>query len=752
MNLGSLLILLAFLATIFSAIQYLRLSRLAFKNTKSKKDHQSSSSSSQLNQARLGFYIMTGLVTLASALLFYFFLTHQFQYRYVYGYSSRNLPLGFLISSFWAGQEGSFLFWTLVLAWLGVIFIRTSRQYELNGMLFLNIIMGFFLAILIKASPFATFPQIPVDGAGLNPLLQNFWMVIHPPVLFVGYAAASFPFVLALAALIQRDYDGWLKQSLSWSAFTTLWLGAGIILGAFWAYETLGWGGYWGWDPVENSSLIPWLTILALLHGLIVQKTKGSLKKTNFVLAIITFVLVIYATFLTRSGVLSDFSVHSFSNLGINSFLILFMGSHLLIGFGIYFYRQKDIPFVAMDKSAVTRENGLLASVVVFCASAFLTFLGTSSPIITGILGNPQNVETSFYNQVNLPVAILMALLLGIIPFFTWIDKNFTNIFRRFIPSLILTALSVLFAVYMGGIKLIMLMFIAVSAFALWTNLIVVIQNRKKGWHLAGAPLTHVGVGIVLISIIVSATFDRSQRVVLPKDQGQKAMNYVLTYKGVTPRPDGKDIVNIEVEGNNRKFLAQPRLYFNPQNRGMMREPHVDWGILKDVYISPLERRANDSQVSADHNHTIVLTKGETKIVDGYAITFHSFHMSSHADGSSAITIGAELEIEKDGAKTRLTPHLVMAGQKRSSEPLSIDFNDRSDLKHPSVALMAINADEKAVQLMFSGFGEDGDPQMASPEILIAELSIKPFMNILWAGSIILLIGTFISLHKRIKE
>ena len=750
MNLGSILILLAFLGTVFSAIQYFRLSRLSFNNTKSKKGNKSSSSPQQLNQARLGFYIMAGLVTLASALLFYFFLTHQFQYRYVYGYSSRDLPLGFLISSFWAGQEGSLLFWTLMLAWLGVIFMRTSRQYELNGMLFLNIIMGFFLAILIKASPFATFPQIPVDGAGLNPLLQNFWMVIHPPVLFVGYAAASFPFVLALAALIQRDYDGWLKQSLSWTAFTTLWLGAGIILGAFWAYETLGWGGYWGWDPVENSSLIPWLTVLALLHGLIVQKTKGSLKKTNFVLAIITFVLVIYATFLTRSGVLADFSVHSFSNLGINSYLIVFMVTHLLLGFGIYFIRQKDIPFIAMDKSAVTRENGLLASVVVFCASAFLTFLGTSSPIITGFLGNPQNVETSFYNQVNLPVGILMALLLGIIPFFTWIDKNFTSVFRRIIPSLILTILAVIFAVYMGITNLTMIVFTAVSAFAFWTNLLVVIQNRKKGWHLSGAPLTHVGVGIVLISIIVSDAFDRSQRVVLEKDQKQEAMNYALTYKGLTPRPDGKDIVNIEVEGNNRKFLAQPRLYFSPQNRGMMREPHVDWGILKDVYISPLERRADDS--NAGHNHTIVLIKGETKTVDGYAITFHSFHMSSHADGSNAITIGAELEIEKDGKKTQLTPHLVIAGQQRSSEPLPIDFKDRSSEKHPSVALMAINADDKAVQLMLSGFHDHDEIHKASPDILIVELSIKPFMNILWAGSIILLIGAFISLHRRIKE
>jgi cytochrome c-type biogenesis protein CcmF len=218
---------------------------------------------------RFAFYLSLAMITFASAYLYYLIFNHQFQVKYIYQYSSRDLPFGFLLSSFWAGQEGSFLLWTLFLSWLGVVFIKTSNQFENYGMFFMNLVQAFFLLVLIKASPFETHAggAIPPDGAGLNPLLQNFWMVIHPPILFIGYAAATFPFAIALAALVRNNFTKWVSQALPWVLSVSITLGAGIIIGAFWSYETLGWGGYWGWDPVENSSLIPWLTSLALFHG-----------------------------------------------------------------------------------------------------------------------------------------------------------------------------------------------------------------------------------------------------------------------------------------------------------------------------------------------------------------------------------------------------------------------------------------------------------------------------------------------------
>jgi cytochrome c-type biogenesis protein CcmF len=744
MNFGTITIWLSFISVVISGFFYFKSTKTTSLKNKKQKDQKSENN---IKFARSGFYGMVLLVSLASAFLFYLFLTHQFQYKYVYGYSSKSLPLGFLISSFWAGQEGSFLFWALLVAWLGVFFIKTAGKFEAYGMFFLTIIQVFFLAILTKASPFFTFPQIPPDGAGLNPLLQNFWMVIHPPVLFLGYAAASFPFVIALAAMIQKDFDGWIKKALPWTIFTSLTLGAGIILGAFWAYETLGWGGYWGWDPVENSSLIPWLTVLALLHSMIVQNMKGSLKKTNFILTIVTFILIIYATFLTRSGILSDFSVHSFSNLGISSFLIIFMAVMTILGFGIFFLRQKDMPVVPVDKSAANRENGLLISIYIFIASAVLTFLGTSSPIITGLLGNPSQVDISFYNKVNLPVAILMALFLGIIPFLTWIERNSVEILKRFIPSLILTILSGITAVYFGVHALVMLIFVTASAFAFWTNTIVVFQNWKKGWHHTGAPISHIGVGMIMIAIIISGSFDDSERVVLEKGKTKQAMGYNLTYKGLIPKPDGKDVVNIEVDGQNRKFLAQPRFFYNAHNRGMMREPDVDAGILEDLYISPLERREPQEKSSGKG---FILKKGETSTVAGYDITFSSFSMSSHSDGTGAISIGADLEIDKNGEKIKILPKLILMGQKRESQPVEIRFPDNEDETVPTISLTGVNADSKSAQLVINGI-IDANSQIASqPEQLIIEISKKPFMNILWAGTVILLFGTFISLQRRI--
>lgn len=745
MNIGSVSIILAFVTTLYSGFYYFRLMRTEQVKVKSAKAKKNQQSKLKIENARIGYYITVALISVASLFLFYLFVTYQFKYKYVYGYSSRDLPLGYLISSFWAGQEGSFLFWTLINSWLGIIFIKTSRQFEVRGMFFFSIIQAFFLLILIKASPFATFAQTPPDGSGLNPLLQNFWMVIHPPVLFIGYAAAAFTFILAIAALIQKDFENWTKHALPWTVFTSLTLGAGIILGAFWAYETLGWGGYWGWDPVENSSLIPWLMVLALLHSLVVQNMKGSLKKTNFVLAILTFLLVIYATFLTRSGVLSDFSVHSFSDLGINTFLIAFMLTVFFIGFGIFFNHLKLIPDTPIDKSILNKENGLIISVIVFIGMAFLTFIGTSSPILTGLLGKPSQVDTSFYNKVNLWPAIFMALFLGIIPFLAWIEHSMKEIFKKLIISLILTAVSIILAIYFNVTKPVMLIFTGVSAFAFWTNILVTISNRKKGWQQIGAPISHIGVGMILIAIIISGMFDKSERVVLEKDKPGSALGYNLVYKGLEKMPDGKDIVKIELSGNGETFNARPRLFYNNKSRGMMREPDVKSGILVDLYVSPLERREFKQEQAGQ---SLILKKGETKKIDDYAITFNEFRMSGHADIPGAISIGAELDIVKGDQKTNITPVLIIQGKNRTSQPTHIGLSEDVHAS-PTVSLTGVNADTKSVQLVISGLQGKDQTAETAPEQLIVEISTKPFMNVLWAGCIILLIGAYFSLHRR---
>ena len=338
-----------------------------------------------------------------------------------------------------------------------------------------------------------------------------------------------------------------------------------------------------------------------------------------------------------------------------------------------------------------------------------------------------------------------MALLLGIIPFLTWIEHNVKEILKKLTTSFILTALSILCAVYFKITEPLMLLFTATSAFAFWTNILVAFSNRKKGWQQIGAPISHIGVGMILIAIIVSGLFDISERLVLEKDKPGSALGYDLIYKGLERKPDGKDVVLIEVRSDGDIFNARPRLFYNNKTRGMMREPDVKSGILVDLYVSPLERREFEQKQTG---HALVLKKGETKNMDDYVFKFIDFKMSSHSDTPGTISIGAVLEITKNDQKASVTPVLLIAGKNRNSQPVHIGLSNDVHAS-PTIALTGVNADSKSVQLMISGLPGHDHSVNAAPEQLIVEISEKPFMNILWAGSVILLIGVYFSLHRR---
>ncbi|MEK6572653.1 MAG: cytochrome c biogenesis protein CcsA, partial [Bacteroidota bacterium] len=396
---GTIVIWIAFAAALTSAWDY-------FQVVRRKKE--------SLTLARRSFHIMVLGVVLSSFLLLMFILQHRFEYAYVYSYSSRSLPLGYLFSTFYAGQEGSFLFWAFSGAIIGIFLLNYTRRKRIEAeviSIYVSI-QAFLLLLLIAKSPFRSiwdvFPGqvaagvVPSDGRGLNPLLQNFWMTIHPPVLFVGFAAMAVPFSFAAAALWRKKYQDWLASAFPWVLFAVLALGAGIMLGAYWAYGVLGWGGYWGWDPVENSSLIPWLTAIALTHTILVQKRTGGLKRTNLVLAIVSFLLVLYSTFLTRSGILGDASVHSFVDPGSVVYLLLiaFIGTFAALGIGLFWTRRAELKAASEKAYLLSREAVLGIGAAVICASALVIFFGTSLPIIS-----KTTVEPSFYDQMNLPIA-----------------------------------------------------------------------------------------------------------------------------------------------------------------------------------------------------------------------------------------------------------------------------------------------------------------------------------------------------------
>ena len=321
MNIGQIIILLALFTSLGSAFFYF---------LPKKKSEWLAKNSNRL------FNVSVLLGIAASVMMLYFLFTNQFQYSYVSKYSAFHQPLIYNISALWAGQEGTFLLWAVMMGVMSLVLKKTLRGEDRFALGVVSTFSAFLYLLMVVKSPFETVTPVPQDGQGMNPLLMNPWMAIHPPILFIGYAAAIFPFALALSALARRNYEFWNEHGFAWTLFATVMLGAGIIIGGFWAYEVLGWGGYWGWDPVENSSLVPWITLLALVHGLLLFKAKGAMQRTNLFLAIIIFLLVLYATFLTRSGVLADFSVHSFVDLGINNYLVGIMVLSCAAGFGLF--------------------------------------------------------------------------------------------------------------------------------------------------------------------------------------------------------------------------------------------------------------------------------------------------------------------------------------------------------------------------------------------------------------------------------
>lgn len=749
MEFGFLLILFAFIAALFSGGGYyslLKANKNGATGKKGKKHPRQLQAGNKIKLARSGYYLMAALVGIASAYLLYLILGHDFQFSYVYRYSSRNLELGYLISSFWAGQEGSFLLWALLIAVMGVLLIKTAKEYEAPAMLIVNIVQGFFLLILLKASPFELLPQKPLDGAGLNPLLQNPWMVIHPPILFIGYAAITFPFAISFAALLYRDYRNFAAKALPWALFASLTLGAGIIIGGYWAYLVLGWGGYWGWDPVENSSLVPWLTTLALVHGLILQKRNGGLQKTNFFLAIISLALVLYATFLTRSGILADFSVHSFQDLGINLYLIAFILAVLGSGLALFFLRYREIPHQPIDYSAPNRENAILASLFVFATSAFLVFVGTSSPIITGFFGNPSAATISYYNRVHLPIAILMGLLLGVAPLLRWREEGVKALLKNLVLPVILTIISTAVPIFFGMRDPVFIIFVASAALAFWSNLFSAIRFMKINWLHTAAPLSHVGVALLLMGIIISGAFEENHKVVLEKGIPGQVMDYEMIYNGTTPAPGGKDIAAIEVSRGQSAYKAQPRFYYSEYNRGMMREPDVKSNLLYDLYISPLEKRES---APLAHNHSsLILKKGEKKQLGEYEIYFKGFDMSQHRE-SGVMRVGANLDIIRGSDTWSVAPALLYEQGGNRSEAAAIPA--RSANSSASVTLEQIDADQKMIELAFHGLGDDAAAGAAPAEQILVDVSKKPFMSVLWLGTILIILGTAIGIKRRMN-
>jgi cytochrome c-type biogenesis protein CcmF len=389
--------------------------------------------------AYIAFIIESIAVFASFAILFYVISNHMFEYKYAYMHSDKHMPAEYLLSCFWEGQEGSFLLWSFWHCVLGLFVMGRSAKWKKDayGVMMVVSFTQFCLATMvvglfifdhkIGSSPFSLlrdempwpilsrpdYLQVLKDGTGLNTLLQNYWMVIHPPFLFLGFASTTIPFGFAVVGLLKKDHN-WMTNALPWATLSAGMLGLGIMMGAAWAYESLTFGGYWAWDPVENASLVPWLALVAAIHTAIIYRKTGTGLRVTYLFFGVSFLLVVYSTFLTRSGILGDTSVHAFTDLGMNAQLLAFLYVFVLPFFALFFFRYKALADPAKEDAVDSREFWMLVgSLVLFLSAAVITAI-TSIPVFNKIFGTkiaPSEDPAFAHNQVQVFVAIIIGIL-----------------------------------------------------------------------------------------------------------------------------------------------------------------------------------------------------------------------------------------------------------------------------------------------------------------------------------------------------
>jgi cytochrome c-type biogenesis protein CcmF len=731
--------------------------------------------------ARWLFLAVCGGMFVAAAMQMANILSHDFTYSYVWGHSSKELSTPLLLATFYAGQEGSFMLWTLLTCVIGVSLLPYVRRhkYEAEVMAVYGLILTFLLLMLVAKSPFAriweAFPKdawegfAPPNGKGLNPLLQNIWITIHPPILFTGFAAMSVPFAFAMAALVRRDYHNWINVSLPWILLGAGILGFGIMLGGFWAYETLGWGGFWGWDPVENSSLIPWLVSVALVHTMLTQKKTGGLVKTNLTLAVLCFLLVLYSTFLTRSGVLGDTSVHSFVDPGFFAYvlLVVFMSVFAVLGVGGILWRRKDIAASKADFKPSSREFMLSMGAALTMASAIIVTIGTSWPLICDLLKRPKvAIDISYYNTMHLPLAIVILLVNGASLLLRWKSTTPQEFMRRLPVPLALAALGTVGAVVLGVRQAEYIAFTFGALFALVVNGELAARIITARPAFSGAYLAHVGVATIMLGIIATARYSETTHVRLPQGIAQEALGYKMMYVGreqvdkqFKDREKYKYYVALEKEGKQVAVVA-PVLYWSDFNKrqSAFLEPGIKWAFTRDIYVSP-----KGIEVEGE-SPTMPVAKNEPAPIpfdSAYKITLLSFDMSNavaaaQAGNANELKLGVVVELDAKGVKSTHTIYTTFLGKDgiagvataQRQEPLNIPGT------RYYVALQRIlpNKESLAKSRALLAFADASKPQTQPREVFTVEVSHKPLMSLVWAGVVLMTIGFFVSVARRSGE
>jgi cytochrome c-type biogenesis protein CcmF len=561
--------------------------------------------------AMIGVFVS---ITMAMLSMFYLLATSQFQYEYVNDYTSSELPIIYKLTALWAGNSGSLLLWTFFLV-LYTVMIAFSRKMRGNPMvpyisaILLGNIVFFFLILGFVAKPFILLDQVPIEGHGLNPMLQNPGMIIHPVTLYLGYVGLAVPFAFAMAALILRNVDDfWIKMTRRWTIIAWLFLSLGNIFGGQWAYVELGWGGYWAWDPVENASFMPWLTATAFLHSVMIQERKNMLKVWNISLIITSYALTLFGTFLVRSGVLT--SVHAFANSNLGLYFLIFMGVAVIGGLYVLMSRYSLLKRSAGEfTSFVSKESSFLINNLLLVGSAFAVFWGTIFPLVSeAIKGTKVTVGIPFFNSVQAPILLSMMFVMAVCPLLAWQKSSVKNLKKNFFIPAILAVVAMGLMIVLGmqkawaviGFGVIVLLFIThylefyrgVKARRKMTKEKIpvalyrlMIKNRRR----YGGYIVHIGIAFIAMGIIGSQNYDIETMKTVNLGDSIEVKDYRINYERLDQKREGiNDIVYAELtvfKNGKRIGTIQPEKVFY----GNWEQPSSEVGLIstlkEDLYI-----------------------------------------------------------------------------------------------------------------------------------------------------------------------
>ena len=800
-KLGHFFIVLSLVASALAAFAY-------FKSTVSKNEPDKIY---WKKLARFSFIADAVSIFAIFGILFFIIYNHLFEYKYAWQHSSLSLEFKYLLSCFWEGQEGSFLLWAAWHAILGFVLIFKAKEWEAPVMAVLSfaqfclatMVAGIYVfGAKIGSNPFVLlrnemdapifsrpdYLSFITDGNDLNPLLQNYWMQIHPPVLFLGFASVIIPFAYAIAGLWTKKYSEWTKPALPWALFSAAALGTGVMMGAMWAYESLTFGGYWAWDPVENASLVPWLILISGVHTMLIFKHTGHSLRATYLFMILSFLFILYSTFLTRSGILGDASVHAFTDLGMNAQLLLFLLIFVVPSLLLFALKYKNIPHVVKEEQTSSREFWMFIGALVFFLSGISIIVMTSVPVFNKIASLFTGEDTTLftplaigedsefsYNRIQIFVAILIGVLTAISQYLKYKQTSRQFFFKKMrwplIASLIIGGLILAFGDinydkkgigYLGAIWV----GIVSSVYAITANLSYIWLGLKGSLKIAGGSIAHVGFGLMLLGILISSSKKEmlskntsgifinfgeesaeksGENLTLVKGVKTDMDKYWVTYQSDSAHP-AKPLwyYNILFERKDGKetFTLTPNAFVNYKgNEGLMANPDAKHYLDRDVftYITSLPDPERNQDTAQFDNQVIQV--GDT--------VYYSNGFFVLEDVTSKDNIPTPGFSPEDIASIARVKVYSKTNSTYISEPLLITSKNQQfplpdTITAESLVLQLNKVDGNKIEL---GVKESNS--------ILEYVTLKaykfPFINLLWGGTIIMVVGLIMSMVRRNK-